>query len=223
MGIAAPEVLDEAAAAVEVATAAPPPREVVGVGIPEVKGTEAAEVAPAKATVVVEALGPRVVALGLRTLGGCKWRAFGTVWGEGFDKGTYASMTCTTPFATSTSGVTTLALLTKTEPFKIVMVTSLPWRVLIEVPFDRSVLYATVPLITWYSRILDNCARLKLPTAEPMAWKAALLGTKTVTSVKPSTAPTRLVSVRAPAAALRPASIAVAEMFNGIVRTASMT
>ena len=78
MGIAAPEVLDEAAAAVEVATMAPPPSVVVGVGTPEVKGTEAAEVAPAKATAVVEALGVRVVALGLRTLEKCQWRVLDT-------------------------------------------------------------------------------------------------------------------------------------------------
>ena len=68
MGMAAPEVLDAAAAAVEVATMAPPPRVVVAVGMPEVKGTELTEVAPAKATAVVDTLGVRVVALGLRTL-----------------------------------------------------------------------------------------------------------------------------------------------------------
>lgn len=61
-------MLEEAAAA-DVATAAPPPSVVLATGTPEVKGTTVPEVAPAKATVVDEGLGWRVVALGFRTLG----------------------------------------------------------------------------------------------------------------------------------------------------------
>jgi len=55
-------------AAADVAAAAPPPSVELATGTPEVKGTLAPDVAPAKATVVEEGLGWRVVALGLRTL-----------------------------------------------------------------------------------------------------------------------------------------------------------
>lgn len=46
-----------------------------------------------------------------------------------------------------------------------------------------------------------------------MAWKAALLGAKTVTSFAESSVFTRFALLRAPAAALRPAATAVLEMF----------
>lgn len=69
----------------------------------------------------------------------------------------------------------------------------------------------------------DSCSMVKLPTAEPMAWKAALFGTKAVISLAESRALTRLLLIRAPAAALRPAASAVAEMLRGTVRTVSMT
>lgn len=49
----------------------------------------------------------------------------------------YLSTTCTTPLATKTSGVTTLALLTKTEPFETVMVRFMPLMVVGIVPFMR--------------------------------------------------------------------------------------
>ena len=77
--------------------------------------------------------------------------------------------------------------------------------------------------LPWYWRMEDSCSMVRLPTAEPMAWKAALLGTKAVISMAESTASTSLVPIRAPAAALRPAASAVAEMLRGTVRTVSMT
>ena len=49
----------------------------------------------------------------------------------------YLSMTCTTPLATKTSGVTTLALLTKTEPFETVTVRFMPLMDVSIVPFMR--------------------------------------------------------------------------------------
>ena len=48
---------------------------------------------------------------------------------------------------------------------------------------------------------------------EPMAWKAALFGAKTVRSGVVSTASTSSALVRAPATELRPAAMAVVEMF----------
>ena len=68
---------------------------------PEVKGAAVTDEAPEKAAVCEEAVGTGVaaVALGLRT------------W----------SMTWTTPLATRTLGITTLALLTKTVPLSMVM------------------------------------------------------------------------------------------------------
>ena len=62
-----------------------------------------------------------------------------------------------------------------------------------------------------------------LPTADPIASNAALLGAKTVKSLAPSMVSTRLAVVRAPATALRPAATAVVEIFWGIVSTLSMT
>ena len=55
-----------------------------------------------------------------------------------------------------------------------------------------------------------------------MAWKAALLGMKTVRFEVSSTGPAKEVFVRAPTADVRPAAWAVAEIFWGGVRTASM-
>lgn len=52
-----------------------------------------------------------------------------------------------------------------------------------------------------------------LGRAEPMAWKAELLGAKMVTSLSESTASTRLARVRAPATPLKPAATAVLETF----------
>ena len=58
--------------------------------------------------------------------------------------------------------------------------------------------------------------------ADPTAWKAALLGMKTVRFEVSSTGPAKEVFVRAPTADVRPAAWAVAEIFWGGVRTASM-
>ena len=63
--------------------------------------------------------------------------------------------------------------------------------------------------IPWYSRMLVSSATVRLPRAEPIAWKAALLGANTVTSMAESRAVTRLASVKAPATALKPACSAV--------------
>jgi hypothetical protein len=59
--------------------------------------------------------------------------------------------------------------------------------------------------------------------AEPIAWKASLLGAKMVTSERPLTASTRSAAVRAPASEVRFAAMAVVETFGGRVRTVSMT
>ena len=67
--------------------------------------------------------------------------------------------------------------------------------------------------VPWYSRMPANCSIVIFATAEPIASKAALLGAKTVRSLALSIVFTRLALVRAPATALRPAAIAVVEIF----------
>ena len=57
------------------------------------------------------------------------------MWVRGQDA--YLSTTCTIPLATKTSGVTNLALLTKTEPLETVMVRFMPLMVVSIVPFMR--------------------------------------------------------------------------------------
>ena len=79
-----------------------------------------------------------------------------------------------------------------------------------------------MPLTTWYSRIEVNWAVERDPTAEPIAWKAALEGAKMVTSWRESTVETRLASVSAPVRAVRFAAAAVAASDSGIVRTVSI-
>jgi hypothetical protein len=103
-------------------------------GCPDVNGAAEAELAPLNAPAPAVALGLAMVALlGLRTLR--PWLV------DGLDTTirvkTYASMTCTTPLAISTSGVMTRALLTKTRPPLMVMVRSLPFKALSTVPFLR--------------------------------------------------------------------------------------
>lgn len=75
--------------------------------------------------------------------------------------------------------------------------------------------------MTWYVRIEESCAVVREPVAEPMAWKAALEGAKMVTSLRLSTVSTSLVSVRAPARAVRLESRAVKPGVSGMVRTLS--
>lgn len=87
----------------------------VAEGTPEVKGTSEAELAPGKTVPFVP--GATVVLPGFRT----------------------ESMTWTTPFATRTLGMITLAWLTKTEPLATVTVIEPPPSVL-TVVFLRSVL-----------------------------------------------------------------------------------
>lgn len=58
--------------------------------------------------------------------------------------------------------------------------------------------------------------------ADPIAWKAALLGAKMVTSLRPSTVPARSAAVRAPTIDVRFAATAVVETLGGRVKTWSM-
>ena len=132
----------------------------VGAVTPEVKGAVETDEAPAKATAVVVAVGfaVAVVLEGLRTLWGkvlaIKWVDLvstvlaGGVWklSRGGEE-TYASTTCITPFATSTFGVTTLALLTKMVPLEMVMVRVSPFMAVSLVPFIRFVLYPMAPAL----------------------------------------------------------------------------
>ena len=134
----------------------------------------------------------------------------------------FLTITCTTPFATSTSGIVTFAEFTNTLPPSTVMFTLPPPRVG-SVMFLRPDEYPTVPFTTWYSRIWASCAVDREPTAEPMAWNAAFEGAKMVTSLRPSKAVTRFAVVRAPVSAVRLAALAVAESDSGRVRTVSMT
>lgn len=57
----------------------------------------------------------------------------------------------------------------------------------------------------------------------PIAWKAALLGTNIVTDCMVSTALSKPARIRAPAAAVRFAAMAVVETFMGRVSTELMT
>ena len=68
---------------------------------------------------------------------------------------TYPSITWTTPLATRTLGVITFAELTNTVPFSTVIVKFSPPTVF-KVVFVSKGLYPTVPLTTWYTRMLAN-------------------------------------------------------------------
>lgn len=70
--------------------------------------------------------------------------------------------------------------------------------------------------------MLASCEVVKLGRADPIAWKAVLLGAKIVTSLSESTASTRSACFRAPAIPLNPAAIAVVETFSGTVNTVSI-
>jgi len=76
--------------------------------------------------------------------------------------------------------------------------------------------------MTWYSRMEASWAVVRVPTAEPIAWKAALEGAKIVTSWRESTVETRFACVRAPVRAVRFAAAAVEASDSGIVRTVSI-
>lgn len=122
----------------------------------------------------------------------------------------------------------------------MVIVRLLPASVLIEVPFSRRELYATVPWTTvtwacqyaesliiisksrcipWYCKMLAKAFVDRLAVALPMTLNASLLGTNTVTSFNSSNVETRFAFVSAPAAAVRFAATAVVEMLVGMVRT----
>ena len=124
IGAKAPAVEAAVALALPDDPAVPEPEGEPAVGVavapdvmPDVNGTSVADEAPEKAAVWVEAVGTGVaaVALGLRT------------W----------SITWTTPLATRTSGIRTLALLTNTVPLSMVMVRSGPARDGTVSPFVR--------------------------------------------------------------------------------------
>jgi hypothetical protein len=61
-----------------------------------------------------------------------------------------------------------------------------------------------------------------VPTAEPMAWNAAVEGAKMVTSWRASTVETRFACVSAPVSAVRLAAAAVAVSDSGMVRAVSI-
>ena len=63
---------------------------------------------------------------------------------------------------------------------------------------------------------------VKFPTADPIAWNAALEGEKMVTSERKSTVWTSFAAVKAPARDVRFAAAAVDESDAGRVRTVSM-
>lgn len=62
----------------------------------------------------------------------------------------------------------------------------------------------------------------RLGRAEPMAWKAELLGANIVTSLRESTVSRSSVLVKAPATPLSSAAMAVSETGCGMVKTESM-
>ena len=76
--------------------------------------------------------------------------------------------------------------------------------------------------VPWYWRISASADLDRLGRAEPMDWKAELLGAKIVTSRRESTVSMSSVRVRAPAIPLRPAAMAVFETGSGMVKTVSM-
>lgn len=134
-------------------------------------------------------------------------------------------MTCITPLDTIISVIVTCALFTKTFLSVASTINSVPisdGKVSFANPVINNVLYPTVPLMMWYSRIDDNWVVLREDVAEPMAWKAAFEGAKIVTSLRLSTAETRLVVVRAPARAVSSESMAELAGERGMVRTVSM-
>jgi hypothetical protein len=154
-----------------------------------------------------------------------KWRwQRKTKGGQGKDEGTYLSMTCITPFETIISAIVTIAASTKTFPLTASTATSVPIKlgnVSFANPVIKRGLYPTVPLITWYSRILVSWVLLNEEVAEPIRWKAAFEGAKIVTSLRESTAETRFAFVRAPAREVNWESIADIAGLRGRVRTVS--
>lgn len=86
----------------------------------------------------------------------------------------------------------------------------------------RMVLYPTVPLTTWYSKMDINCSVLRFPITEPIDWNATLEGANIVTSESELAFWTRFADVRAPATEVRLAAAAVLESDAGRVRTVSM-
>jgi hypothetical protein len=70
--------------------------------------------------------------------------------------------------------------------------------------------------------MLVTFAMGRVASVPAIAWKAALLGTKTVMSERESTAETRFAASRAPTREEVPSSMAVWEQFSGIVRTLSI-
>lgn len=101
-------------------------------------------------------------------------------------------------------------------------VISLPWRVLTVVLLSLVEYNGDEPLMTWYWRVETRVSVEAFARTEPMFWKAALLGAKIVTSLRPLTAPRSLVALRAPYAELSFALTRVSETLVGMVRTLLM-
>lgn len=131
------------------------------------------------------------------------------------------SSTCSTPLESRMSAVMTRARLTKTSPSRMVMVTLSPPRVGTE-PLASVLLYATVPLITWYCSTEAASSVLMLASTELMLWKAALLGAKMVRSGVVFRASVRSVALTAPRKAVRLASWATVLTFGGMESSPSM-
>jgi hypothetical protein len=148
--------------------------------------------------------------------------------GKGCGKGrweSYLSITCITPFATMISVIVTCALLTKTflSTLSILILSPITvGKLSFASPLVNKLEYPTVPLITWYSRILASCVSESEDAAEPISWNALLDGAKIVTSFNESTVETRLVCVKAPARAVSSESIADIAGDKGTVSTVSM-
>lgn len=89
-------------------------------------------------------------------------------------------------------------------------------------PVVRRLEYPTVPLITWYSRMLDSCWVVRVEVWALTALKAASEGAKIVTSLRESTAVRRLVALSPLARDVRLLETAAVEGGGGTVKTVSM-
>lgn len=201
---------------------------VVGV-IPLVKGIMLAEVTPVNATVWVVAvgLGVAVEFAGLSTLlfialertfhrnergrQRLKFRREGIREG-GEAGGTYLSSTWTTPFATITSLIITIALFTNTF-LPTTSTLTMPPCAVVKLMLPSMPAYPTVPFTMWYSSTLRNMvwSAWRAGRADPILSNAALEGAKIVMSLRLSTVETREVVVRAPARPVKPLSTAARE------------
>jgi len=131
-------------------------------------------------------------------------------------------MIWTTPPATRMSGVMTLALLTKTEPFRIRTVISVPssdFTVVLLRPVEYS---GVEPLTTWYSRTSFRVSTDAFAKTDAMLANPELFGAKMVTSFNPFATPRRPVALSAPYVADSLAATRAEERFVGICKTELM-